>query len=99
MPNPAAPTVPANATFTFDRYDINDNGINLTFLCANPGPGNESYWTVRITDAELATVRTDTQAHTLADVRALAVAKLQRRIRGSSIANLLDGAIGQSVTI
>lgn len=81
------------ATMTFIGYEVKDTGIEMTFLCANPGAGEVSYWPVEVSNAEVAALAT------LTDFRNLVIAKLQRKYRAAGIASRLDGLIGQSVSI
>lgn len=85
--------VQANATFIFQSYFVSDGGISLVFLCTDPGPGEESEYTVLVTDAELSAVTTQVQLRNLVD------AKLKRKIRSANIASKLDQFIGQSLVI
>ena len=79
-----------NASLQFTAYRAEDAGIVLIFLCADPGPGQQSHYEVLVTDAELAAVVSGL------DFRNLVLTKLQRRFRASS---KLDALIGQSVTV
>jgi hypothetical protein len=78
---------------TFIGYEVQDDGILLTFLCGDPGAGEASLWPVMVTNAELAAVTT------LTEFRNLVITKLQRKYRAAGIASKLDGLIGQSVTV
>ena len=83
----------ANATVVFESYAVVNDGIELTFLAPDPGPAEESYRIIRLTDAELAGVSTQVQ------LRNLVIAKLQRKERAANIASKLDPFIGQSLVI
>lgn len=83
----------ANAVFTFNSYEVTDGGIIMHFVCDNPGAGMQSDWYITITDADLSTV------NSLATFRTMVLAKLQRKFRGSGIANKLDNLIGGTVTL
>lgn len=83
----------AGATLTFTAYAVEDGGITLRFLCADPGGGEPSDYGIVLTDADLATVSTALQFRTLVQNR------LQRKFRAAGIASRLDPLIGQSVTI
>ncbi len=83
----------ASATMVFNSYEVIDNGINLHFVCSNPGGGEPSDYYVLATDAELATITTQVQLKTLVTT------KLQRKLRAQGIATKLDALIGQSITI
>lgn len=83
----------ANATFTFRGYEITESGMTLRFTVADPGPGEPTDYLVTITDTDLGTI---TNA---ADFRALVMARLSRRARGTGIAAKLDAFVGQSVTL
>jgi len=83
----------ANAVMRFSGYQVLDDGIRLDFVCAAPGPGNETDYAVTVTNAELAAVAT------LADFFALVTTKLKRKYRAQNIASKLDNLIGQSVTV
>jgi hypothetical protein len=81
----------ANATLIFQRYHVDDDGIRLTFLCPDPGPGQESEYVVLLLDTDLAAVSTQIQ------LRNLVITAVQRRLRAAGIASKLDPFIGQSV--
>lgn len=84
----------ANAVMTFEGYDILETGgIIMKFVCANPGGGNPSDYTVYITDAEL------TGTSNTAALRTLVTTKLNRKYRATGLATKLDPLIGQTVTI
>ena len=90
----------ANATFIFalndewdSAYRVTDTGIEMNFLCPAPGPGQNSYYTIMLTDAELASVTNQAQ------LRTLVTTKLNRKIRATNIASKLDQFVGQSITI
>jgi hypothetical protein len=95
------PTLNANAVMTFQSPDsgftpaylVTDGGITLNFLCANPGAGMPSGYSVFVSDAELAAVSTVPQAVSLVTT------KLQRKYRNTGIATKLDPLVGQSITI
>ena len=74
-------------------YRVEDGGIRLHFVCANPGPGQVSDYFVLLTDAELSSVSSQGQ------LRSLVESKLKRSLRATGIASKLDQFIGQSVTI
>lgn len=80
----------ANASMKFDSYRAVDSGIVLTFLCAAPGAGENSYYEVLITDVELTAIAT------AVDFRNLVLSKLLRKFR---VLSKLDALVGQSVTI
>lgn len=89
-----------NATLTFDvypewgsAYRVADDGIELCFLCADPGPGMPSFWIIHITDTELAGAINQTQLKTLV------TDKLKRKFRAANIGTKLDPFVGQSITI
>ena len=82
-----------NATLEFSSYTVLDTGIEMTFTCPNPGPGEYSHYVILLTDAELATVTTQVQ------LRTLVTSKLQRRYRATGIASKLDQFIGQTLTV
>jgi len=83
----------SNVTMTFFGYEVQDTGINLHFLCPDPGAGENSDWYVFLTDAEVASITS------LATARTLVTTKLNRKFRAASIATKLDQLIGQSVVI
>ena len=83
----------ANASLTFVSYMVTDAGIEMHFVCANPGPGEASDYRVTISDAEVAGVTNGAQFAALVD------GKLQRKFRALNIASKLDQFIGQSRTI
>lgn len=82
-----------NAVMIFDSYRVTDGAIELTFLCPDPGPEQDSYYIVLLTDTELAAVTTQQQ------LRDLVTAKLGRKLRATNIASKLASFIGQSVTV
>lgn len=82
-----------NVSLTFTDYEIRDDGIALRFLAADPGPGQESYYTILLTDTELAGIANQAALATL--VRT----KLNRKLRATGIATRLDGFIGQSIVV
>ena len=90
----------ANAVLTFAifpewerAYQIEDGGIRLHFVCANPGPGQVSDYFIFLTDADLAAVTSQAQLRTLVET------KLRRALRATGIASKLDQFVGASVTI
>jgi hypothetical protein len=83
----------ANATFTLTDYTIPDSGVQLHFVCANPGPSQVTDYIIVLTDTEISSVST------VADFKALVTTKLQRRYRTTALSTKLDGMVGQSVTI
>ena len=83
----------ANATLTFHHYEVLDLQIELTFLSPDPGPGEPSFWTVTLTDTELAGVATQLQLKNLVE------SKLNRKFRLVNIASKLDQFIGQNLTV
>ena len=92
--------VKPNATFIFsinpeweNAYRVTDEGIELNFLCPDPGPGQNSYYVILLTDAELVAVANQSQ------LRTLVTTKLNRKIRATNIASKLDQFVGQSITI
>ena len=82
-----------NVSMTFTEYGITDTGIQMNFVCYNPGPGLPTDYTVFLTDAEIAAVSN------LAQFKSLVLGKLQRKFRATGIASKLDQYIGQSVVI
>ena len=78
---------------TFLRYSVEDDATYLEFLWPDPGAGKATNYTIRLTDAELATVSTQPQ------LRTLITGKLQRKIQAVGIASKLDLFVGQAVTI
>lgn len=82
-----------NAIMTFASYEVEDTGTRLRFVCANPGGGEPSDYSVFLTDADLAGI-SSTSA-----LKALVTSKLNRQYRSAGIATKLDALIGQSITI
>jgi len=82
-----------NATMVFASYDVQDEGIQLHFVCPDPGGGEASDYSCLLTDAELASITT------LAELKALAKTKLERKLRAATIATKLDPLIGQSLVV
>ena len=91
-----------NVTFKFQSpdggftpaYEVLDeplSGIRMWFMCANPGGGNASNYSIILTDAEIAAVVN------AAGLKTLVEAKLGRKLRATSIASKLDSFIGSSV--
>ena len=90
----------ANAVLTFavfpeweSAYRIEDGGIRLHVVCANPGPGQVSDYFIFLTDADLAAVTSQAQLRTLVET------KLKRALRATGIGTKLEPFVGQSVTI
>lgn len=82
-----------NASLEFQKWELLDDGLRLHFLCADPGPGEESSYAVTVTDAELSATAN------LAQLRTLVTTKLERRYRAATIAARLTPLIGQNVTV
>jgi len=82
-----------NATMIFISYEIQDGGIQLHFVCPNPGAGEPNDYYILLTDDELTTVGTVQQLKTLVE------GKLQRKLRAVGIATKLDTFIGQSLVV
>lgn len=90
-----------NATFTFQSpdggftpaYEVTDDGIILHFVCANPGPGLPTGYSIRFGFSELAAISTQNA------LRNAVIDKLNTKIRATNIASKLDPFIGQSLTI
>lgn len=83
----------ANAVLTFNRYEVTDTGVRFHFVCADPGPGEQSDYPVFLTDAEMATITS------LATFQSALLAKLKRHWRADGIASKLDSLIGRSITL
>mgnify|MGYP001598583329 CR=1 FL=1 len=83
------------AIMTFTGYLIVDDplGIEMQFVCANPGGEQPSDYTVIITDSEWAAATNNAQRLNL--IRN----KLLRKYRASGLATTLDAHIGASFTI
>jgi hypothetical protein len=86
-------TLRVNAVLTFASYEVQDDGIIFRFTCADPGPGMESDYYVKLTDAELAATTTTPQ------LRTALTNKLTRKIRANGIASRLDAFIGNTITV
>lgn len=82
-----------NATLTFKGYDVDDNGVKLHFVCADPGGGEANDYYLSLTFADLSTV-TD-----LASFNTLVTTRLQRNLRLTGVASKLDALIGRSLVI
>lgn len=78
---------------TFSSYEMTDAGIALHFTIDDPGAGRPTEWTVPVSDAEITAVTT------LAEFRALVVAKLQRKVQAAGFATKLDPLIGRTVQL
>lgn len=83
----------ANATMVFTDYQIKDEGLELHFVCPNPGAGEASDYYVLATDAELSVITK------VSEFKTLIVNKLQRKLRAANLASKLDPYVGQSVVI
>lgn len=83
----------ANAVLTFTDYTVNDDSIRFHFVCADPGPGQDSDYYVTMSDAEIAATAN------LAALRTAVTAKLTRKLRANGIASRLDAAIGSQITV
>lgn len=90
----------ANAVLTFAifpewerAYRVEDGGIHMHFVCANPGAGQVSDYFIFLTDADLAGAANQNQLLTLVTT------KLNRALRATGIASKLDQFVGQSITI
>lgn len=83
------------ATLTFTGYRIVDSplGVELQFLCADPGGGEPSDYTVLITDTEWATAANPAARRTLIQN------KLNRKYRATGLANTLDPLIGTTLVV
>lgn len=85
--------IASNATFTFTGYTPTDNGVEMTFVCSNPGPGQRTDYTISLTDSELAAITTQLELKNLVQT------KLNKKIRAAGIASKLDGFIGQTLIV
>lgn len=81
------------ASLTFQSYEVVDTGVEMSFVNFTPGAGLPTDYTIIVTDSELSGV------NTLAALRTLVTAKLQRKIQAAGIASKLEPLIGQTVTI
>lgn len=77
------------ATAVFVGYTPVDDGIELRFCVP---PETLEFVRVLVTDSELS------GAANAAAVKALAIAKLQRKVNAANIAAKLDALVGQSIT-
>lgn len=83
-----------NATLIFTAYELLDGGdVKLVFLCPDPGPEQESEYSIRLTQSELASVGT------LIELRDLVLQALHDRFRATVVVNKLAGLIGQSLEL
>lgn len=82
-----------NAILTFLDYLVEDGGVRMNFVSPDPGPGQPSFYTILLTDADLAAVTTQPQ------LKSLVTTKLQRICRAQGFTTKLDPFIGQSLTI
>ena len=78
----------ANASLKFVDYVIEDGGVRLRFVCADPGAGEPSDYTIYLTDVDVLAVTSQSL-----------LAKLSRAYRASGTASRLDPFIGQAFTI
>lgn len=83
----------ADATMVFIDYQIKDNGLELHFVCPDPGSGEVSDYYILATDAEILAVTE------ISEFRTLVVDKLERKFRAINLASKLDPYIGQGVVI
>lgn len=86
-------TLKANATMTFKTYLVVDGGIQMNFVCLDPGPGETTDYSILLTDTELVAITTQPQLLTLV------TAKLNRKLRAANIASKLDPLINQSIVV
>lgn len=82
-----------NASLTFTRYEVTDTGVRFWFVCPDPGPGEQSGYSVFLTDAEMGAITS------LATFNSALLAKLKRYWRAEGIASKLDSLIGRSITL
>lgn len=79
-------------TLTFTDYDVQDTGVNLHFVCLDPGPGLPNDYYVFMLDTEYTGL-------TKSQLVALATNKLRRKIDATGIGSVLDPLLNQSITI
>lgn len=82
-----------NASLTFTRYEVTDTGVRFWFVCPDPGPGEQSDYSVLLTDAEMGAITS------IATFQSALLAKLKRYWRAEGIASKLDSLIGRSITL
>jgi hypothetical protein len=78
---------------TFTAYKLDATGVEMNFVCNNPGEEAFSNWPINITYAELAAVSTQPQ------MLNLVTTKLNQRYRNVVAMGKLDPLIGQSIVI
>ena len=92
----------AGAVLTFVSFDVRPATdtvpitVDLTFECADPGAGLGGLFTIRCTDAELATANTAQLLATL--VKDKIIALFQPAV-SAAITTRLTALIGQTVTV
>ncbi len=82
-----------NAELVFDSYTVNAGGIELNYVCYDPGPGESTDYRITVSDAEVSPITTVAQFDTLV------AAKLKRLYRAQGISSKLDRMIGRTVTL
>ena len=82
-----------NAQLKFVGYKVTHAGLEFTFLAPDPGEGEESFYVIFGTDAELAAVAS------IATFNTFVLDKLKRLVRANGIASKLDSMIGRSITL
>lgn len=82
-----------NASLTFTRYEVTDTGVRFWFVCPDPGAGENTDYSVFLTDAEMGAITS------LATFQSALLAKLKRYWRAEGIASKLDSLIGRSITL
>ena len=86
-------TLKTNATMVFMDYQVQDTGVQLHFVCPDPGGGEASDYYIFVTDSEIAGITN------LSTAKTLITTKLGRRLRATGLATKLDLLIGQSMVV
>ena len=77
----------------FADYAVNEDDIALRFTVADPALGEPAEYTIRITEAEIASASTGPQ------LRALLTSKLTRQQQATVTTARLDALLGADLTI
>lgn len=82
-----------NSTLIFLGFEMEDAGVRLHFLCADPGPEQANDYHIMLTITELAAVTTQIQLRTLVQDR------LNLQIRAQGVESKLTPFIGQTLVV
>ena len=82
-----------NTELIFQVYEIRDDCACLTFYAPDPGPGEDSFKTITLTNEECAALSD------MSGLEKLVAEKLQNKFRSSTLTKLLDSYLFKSVVI